>query len=85
MDRLMNPFVYYIKKALELIFNNKLVLTCGHKTFGVKWLFGHPATHQLSATVDTNAARSPKRFIPQNRWRSFLGHTANGELITDKL
>jgi hypothetical protein len=44
-----------------------LPTTCGHKTFGVKWLFGHSTTHQLSATVDTNAARSPKRFIPQNR------------------
>ena len=41
--------------------------TCGHKTFGVKWLFEHTATHQLSATVDTNAARSPKRFIPAKR------------------
>jgi len=44
-------------------------IKCGHKTFGVKWLFEHPATHQLFATVDTNAARSPKRFIPQNRWQ----------------
>lgn len=42
-------------------------ITCGHKTFGVKWLFEHFATHQLSARVDTNAARSPKRFIPQTR------------------
>ncbi len=46
----------------------QLPLTCGHKTFGVKWLFGHPATHQGLVTVDTNAARSPKRFIPQERW-----------------
>ena len=44
--------------------NNALWLTCGHKTFGVKWLFEHPATHQLLVSVDTNAARSPKRFIP---------------------
>ena len=36
-------------------------ITCGHKTFGVKWLFEHTATHQLSATVDTKAARSPRR------------------------
>jgi uncharacterized protein (TIGR01619 family) len=42
--------------------NKAQALTCGHKTFGVKWLFEHPATHQLSATVDTNTARSPKRF-----------------------
>lgn len=41
--------------------------TCGHKTFGVKPLFKHSTTHQSFATVDTNAARSPKRFIPQNR------------------
>ena len=41
--------------------------TCGHKTFGVKWLFEHTATHQLSVSVDRNTARSPKRFIPQNR------------------
>jgi len=54
---------------LELILNNKLVLTCGNKTFGVKWLFEHPATHQGLVTVDTNAARSPKRFIPQNRYQ----------------
>jgi len=46
------------------LMNNALWLTCGHKTFGVKWLFEHPATHQLLVSVDTNAARSPKRFIP---------------------
>jgi hypothetical protein len=44
-------------------------ITCGHKTFGVQWLFEHPATHQGLVTVDSNAARSPKRFIPQNRWQ----------------
>lgn len=43
-------------------------ITCGHKTFGVQWLFEHPATHQGLVTVDSNAARSPKRFIPQNRY-----------------
>ena len=41
--------------------------TRGHKTSGVKWLFEHAAMYQLFATMDTNAARSPNRFIPQNR------------------
>ncbi len=48
-----------------LSFNKLRALTCGHKTFGVMWLFEHPATHLSLVTVDTNAARSPKRFIPQ--------------------
>ena len=56
---------YMIDKQIENI--NRQCLTCGHKTFGVKWLFKHSATHQSLVTVDTNAARSPKRFIPQNR------------------
>lgn len=34
----------------------------------MKWLFEHTATHQLSVSVDRNTARSPKRFIPQNRY-----------------
>ena len=42
--------------------NKAQQLTCGHKTFGVKLLFEHPATHQLFTRVDRNAARSPKRF-----------------------
>ena len=42
--------------------NNVLAIARGHKTFGVMWLFRHPATLQLSATVDTNASRSPKQF-----------------------
>jgi len=46
---------------------NRQCLTAGHKTFGVKCLFEHTTTHQLFAMVDTNAARSPKRFIPANR------------------
>ena len=47
---------------------NNQGITCGHKTFGVKWLFNHSATHQSLVTVDTNAARSPKRFIPPTLW-----------------
>jgi len=47
---------------------NCQLTTCGHKTFGVKWLFKHTTTHQLLFTVDTNAARTPKRFIPQKRY-----------------
>jgi hypothetical protein len=49
-----------IDKLIENI--NRQCLTCGHKTFGVMWLFDHPATHQSLVTVDRNAARSPKRF-----------------------
>ena len=51
----------------NIMYNLTRHITCGHKTFGVKWLYEHPATHQLSAMVDTNAAHSPIRFIPQNR------------------
>ena len=39
------------------------MLTCGHKTVGVKWLFEQSAIHKLLVTVDTNTARFPKRFI----------------------
>ena len=67
-------FSKWIKNCNRLIENinniNCQAITCGHKTFGVKWLFEHLATHQLYTTVDTNAARSPKRFIPQDRWAS---------------
>jgi hypothetical protein len=37
-----------------------LSTTRGHKTFVVKWLFGHPATHQLSKMVHKKGAQSPK-------------------------
>ena len=43
--------------------NKEQRTTRGHKTFGAKWSFEHPATHQSLATEDTDAARSPKRFI----------------------
>ena len=46
--------------------------TCGHKTFGMKWLFKHPATYQLFVTVNTNVARSPKRFIAREHYRQRL-------------
>ena len=54
-----------------------LAITCGQKTFGVKWLFGHPATHQLLLSVHTNAARFPNRFIQQNRCKSFKFNLLN--------
>ena len=43
-------------------------LPASHKTFGVKCLFVHPDTHQILVSVDRDAARSPKRFIPAERY-----------------
>ena len=48
-------------------FKEKRPITRGHKTWGAKWLFEHSNTHQLLVSVDKNAARSPKRFIPPKR------------------
>ena len=48
--------------------------TGGHKTFGVKFLFEHTATHQLLLSVDTNAASNSQRFIPPNRYTAFAGN-----------
>ena len=54
---------------------NKIrLITCGHKTFGVKWLFEPTTTHQLSATMDTKAAHSPKRFIPPSLYAMWILH-----------
>jgi len=44
-----------------------LAITGGNKTFEAEWLFENSTTHQLLVSVDTKAARSPKRFILQNR------------------
>lgn len=55
--------------------NEHQLTTSGHKTFGVQWLFQRTTTHQLSATVDTNAARSPKRFYTAGRYMTFLTKT----------
>jgi len=51
----------------QTIIKNRQQLTGGHKTFGWKWFFEHSATHQVLVSVDTNAARTPKRFIPPKR------------------
>jgi hypothetical protein len=62
-------YVYNIYSNLEIndMINKQLQPTCGHKTFGFQWLFEHPSTLQRMVSGDKNAARSPKRFMPQNR------------------
>jgi len=37
-----------------------------HKTLGVRWLFGYPATHQHFAVADRNLACNPSLAIPEN-------------------
>lgn len=52
-------------------------LTSGNKTFGAQWLFQHSATHQSMVTVDTNVARSPKRFYTAGRYGQGQRNTYN--------
>jgi hypothetical protein len=51
-------------------------ITGGHKTFGAQCLFERPTKNQLLFTLETNAAHSPKRFIPPDRLVAILKHCA---------
>ncbi len=57
----------------------KRPITGCYKTFWSKWLFEHSTTHQLVVSMDTTAARSPKRFIQPNR---SIKHSPKFALVT---
>jgi hypothetical protein len=49
-----------------------------YKKLGLKWFSKVGAPHQLSVTVDRNAARIPQLFILQDRYAKLLkGKVAN--------
>jgi len=43
-----------------------------YKKLGLKWFSKVGAPHQLSATVDRNAGRTPQLFILQERCSQFV-------------
>lgn len=62
----------------KLIENKKgQLVTSGHKTLGVKWLFKHSTSHQGSVSGNTDAAPKFPTFHIAKRFCLFSRHTEN--------